>query len=88
MENQEKPSFASRIIAAPVLLGLVGVACMIYGLAQGFKLMQFFFGLCIVAGSFLLHFVRKKDWDAHWAEMEQARQAHEKRMADEAEKKR
>ena len=83
---QQKSLFA-RIFCAPVLLGLVGVACMIYGVIEGLKVMQFFFGLCIVAGSVFLHFVRKKDWDAHWAELDRVRAAHEQRMADEEEKK-
>ncbi|BCG46881.1 hypothetical protein GEOBRER4_n1696 [Citrifermentans bremense] len=86
-ENKEKKSVFDLIFSAPFLLGLVGVGCMVYGVADGFRVMQFFFGVCIVAGSFMLHFIRKKDWDAHWAEMEQAREAHEKRAAEEAEKK-
>ncbi|MBJ6799283.1 hypothetical protein [Geomonas propionica] len=86
-DNNEKQSLVSLIFSAPFLLGLVGVGCMIYGVAEGFKVMQFFFGVCIVLGSVGLYFIRKKDWDAHWAEMDQARQAHEKRMAEEAEKK-
>lgn len=86
-ENKEKQSLVSTIFSAPFLLGLVGVGCMIYGVAEGFKVMQFFFGVCIVGGSLALHFIRKKDWDAHWAEMDATRQAHEKRLADEAEKK-
>ena len=48
--------------------------------------MQVFFGLCIVGGSVMLHFVRRKDWDAHWAELDRVRQAHEQRMAEEREK--
>lgn len=83
----EKQSLGSLIFSAPFLLGLVGVGCMIYGVAEGFKVMQFFFGVCIVLGSVGLHFIRKKDWDAHWKEMDQIREAHEKRMAEEAEKK-
>jgi len=86
-EKQQQTSLVSLIFSAPVLLGLVGVACMIYGVADGFRVMQFFFGLCIVGGSVALHFIRKKDWDAHWAEMDRLRAADEKRMAEEAEKK-
>ncbi|TGU72702.1 hypothetical protein E4633_10425 [Geomonas terrae] len=83
----EKQSLGSLIFSAPFLLGMVGVGCMIYGVAEGFKVMQFFFGVCIVLGSFALHLIRKKDWDAHWKEMDQIREAHEKRMTEEAEKK-
>ena len=83
----EKQSLGSLIFSAPFLLGMVGVGCMIYGVAEGFKVMQFFFGVCIVLGCFGLHLIRKKDWDAHWQEMDQIREAHEKRMAEEEEKK-
>ncbi|MBU5636495.1 hypothetical protein KOM00_07070 [Geomonas sp. Red69] len=86
-ENKDKQSLVSLIFSAPFLLGLVGVGCMVYGVAEGFKVMQFFFGVCIVLGSVGLYFIRKKDWDAHWAEMDQARQAQEKRLAEEADKK-
>lgn len=82
-----KKSIASLIFSAPFLLGLVGVGCMIYGVVDGFKVMQFFFGVCIVLGSVALHFIRRKDWDAHWAEMDKVREAHEKRAAEEAEKR-
>jgi len=86
-KKQEK-SLVSRLFCMESLICLVGVACVIYGVADGFRIMQFFFGICIVVGSVLLHFVRKKDWDAHWAEMDKIRQAHEARMAEEREKKR
>lgn len=88
MSNKsQKPSVLGTIFSAPFLLGLVGVGCMVYGVIDGFKVMQFFFGLCIVAGTTLLYFIRKKDWGAHWEEMDRIREAHEKRMAEEAEKK-
>uniref|UniRef100_C6E5P9 Uncharacterized protein n=1 Tax=Geobacter sp. (strain M21) TaxID=443144 RepID=C6E5P9_GEOSM len=86
-ETKEKQSVVNLIFSAPFLLGLVGVGCMVYGVADGFRVMQFFFGVCIVAGSLMLHLIRKKDWDAHWKELERVREAHEKRTADEAEKK-
>ena len=86
-DKTQKKSLASRIFCAPVLLGLIGVGCMVYGVSDGFKVMQFFFGVCIVGGSFMLNIIRKKDWDAHWAELERVREAHEKRVAEETEKK-
>ncbi len=87
-DKTEKKSLASFIFSAPFLLGFIGVACIIYGVADGFRVMQFFFGICIVAGSFMLHAIRKKDWNAHWEDLERVRLAHEKRAAEEAEKKR
>lgn len=86
-EQPQKQSLVSIIFSAPFLLGLVGVGCMVYGVIDGFRVMQFFFGLCIVGGTTMLHFIRKKDWGAHWEEMERIRAAHEKRMAEEEEKK-
>lgn len=69
-----------------ILIAIVGLACVGYGITQG-NVMPLFFGVCIVLGSVALHFVRKKDWDAHWAELDRVRQAHEKRVEEEREKK-
>lgn len=83
----EKKSLLTRLFSMETAIFCAGVACIVYGLAEGLKIMQVFFGLCIVAGSIALHFVRKKDWDAHWAELDRVRQAHEARMEQEREKK-
>lgn len=72
-----------RLLSMETAILLVGIGCMVYGVADGLRVMQLFFGLCIVGGSVALHFVRKKDWDAHWAEMDRIRQAHEQRMTEE-----
>ena len=85
--NQPKKSLMQRLFSTETALCCVGIACMVYGVVNGLKEMPLFFGLCIVGGSFLLRFVRNKDWDAHWAEHDQIRKAHEERMAAEREKK-
>jgi hypothetical protein len=82
-----KKSLLASLFSAEGAIFCIGIACMIYGVADGFRVMQFFFGVCIVGGSVALHFVRRKDWDAHWAEHERIRLAHEQRMAEEQEKK-
>jgi hypothetical protein len=90
MEAKDKlqgKSFLSRLFSAETLIFCVGIACVVYGLADGFRVMQVFFGVCIIGGSVMLHFVRKKDWDAHWEQLDRVRQAHELRMAEEKEKK-
>jgi hypothetical protein len=90
MEAKEKPqktSLLRRIFSTETAICCVGIGCVVYGLVDGFKVMQVFFGFCIIGGSVMLHFVRKKDWDAHWAELDRVRQAHELRMAEESEKK-
>ena len=78
-------SLARRLLSTETAICCVGIACMVYGVADGIRVMPLFFGLCIVAGSVLLHFVREKDWDAHWADMDRIRKEHERRMADESE---
>lgn len=80
-------SLFARLFSTETLIFMVGLGCVVYGLAEGLKVMQTFFGLCIMGGSFALRFVRKKDWDAHWAELDRARQAHEQRMAQEKEER-
>jgi uncharacterized membrane protein len=82
---QEKGS-QKKFPITEILIGIVGLACVAYGVMAG-NVMPLFFGVCIVLGSVALHFVRKKDWDAHWAELDRVRQAHEKRMDEEKEDK-
>ena len=86
-ENMQEKSLVRRLFSAEVLIFCVGVACVVYGIANGILVMQMFFGTCIIAGSVVLHFVRKTDWDAHWAELDRVKKAHEARMAEELEKK-
>lgn len=82
-DSSQEKTLLRRIFSAETLIFCVGVACVVYGVANGIRIMQIFFGVCIVGGSVMLHFVRKKDWDAHWAELDRVQKAHEQRMADE-----
>ena len=86
-DTSQDKSLLRRLFSAETLIFCVGIACVIYGVFDGIRVMQIFFGICIVGGSVVLHFVRKKDWDAHWAELDRVRLAHEQRMADEKEDK-
>lgn len=86
-KGQDK-SLLGLVFSTEAIIFFVGVGCVVYGLAEGIKIMQIFFGLCIMGGSVALHFVRKKDWDAHWAELDRVRKAHEQRMAEEREENR
>lgn len=85
--KSQKKSVLKRLFNAETLIFCVGIACIVYGVANGIRVMQIFFGICIVGGSVALHFVRKTDWDAHWGDLDRVRKAHEQRMADEKEKK-
>ena len=80
-------SVTGRLFSAETLIFCIGIGCVLYGVVNGIKVMQIFFGICIVGGSVVLHFVRKKDWDAHWAELDRVQKAHEQRMIDEREAK-
>jgi hypothetical protein len=83
--NAPEKSLLKRIFRTETAIFCVGIACMVYGVLDGIRVMPLFFGLCIVGGSVMLHFVRKKDWDAHWAEHDRISKAHEQRMIDERE---
>ncbi|HJV65987.1 MAG TPA: hypothetical protein VJ550_09645 [Geomonas sp.] len=85
--NKQKKSLVRQLLSAETLILAVGIGCVVYGFAQGIKIMQIFFGICIILGSFALRLVRNKDWDAHWAQMEKIRQAHEARVEQERDKK-
>lgn len=87
--NAQKPkqSLLGRLFSAEGAIFCIGIACIVYGVADGFKVMQFFFGLCIVGGSVALHFVKKKDWDAHWAEHNRLHEAHRQRLEAEQQDK-
>jgi len=86
-ESQPKQSLLARVFSAEGAIFCIGIACLVYGVADGFKVMQFFFGLCIVGGSVALHFVKKKDWNAHWAEHDRLHQEHRQRTEVERDKK-
>ena len=89
MEAKDKApekSLLKQLFQTETAIFLVGIGCMVYGVVDGIRVMPLFFGLCIVGGSVMLHFVRKKDWDAHWSDMDRIRREHELRMAEEREK--
>lgn len=62
-------SLLDRIFSIEGLLGLLGVCLLIMGIAAGEVIAIFWGGLALV-GLVALYFVRKKDWKAHWEEME------------------
>lgn len=52
------------------MLGLLGLGLLSGGAFLG-SIMGVFWGVVVLGGLVLLHLVRKKDWQKHWAEMEQ-----------------
>ena len=76
--NKEKQeiSIIGRLVSLEALLLLMGLLSLISGIASG-QVMSIFWGVMIIGGSIVLHFVRKKDWKKHWEEMEQEKRLYE-----------
>lgn len=84
MNAEKKPSksLLDRILSTEGLLGLIGLLCLVYGIINGL-VMAIFWGVVVIVGLTVLHQVRKKDWAAHWEEMDKLR-----RMREEQERRR
>lgn len=74
----QESSLIGRILSVEAFLLLMGIASLAYGIINEVT-MNIFWGVVIVPGVFILHKVRKKDWDKHWAEMEAERSLLETR---------
>ncbi len=77
-KQRQEISLIGRILSIEMLLLVMGVASLIYGIANG-AVMNIFWGVVIVPGVFILIKVRKKDWTKHWQEMEAEHKAREAR---------
>ena len=69
-KQRQESSLIGRIFSLEAALFLMGVASLVYGLLYH-KGPSILFGAVIIPGVFILHKVKKKDWQAHWAEMEE-----------------
>jgi len=88
MNEKEKQeiSLIGRLFSMEALLILMGLFSFASGIYTG-ELTQLFWGVMILAGAVILHFVRKKDWKKHWAEEEARQQALRERQQREKENK-
>lgn len=77
-KEMQEASMIGRIMSLEGFLLLMGIASLVYGIINE-AMMNIFWGVVIVPGVFILHKVRKKDWDKHWAEMEAERSLLETR---------
>lgn len=77
-KERQESSLVGRIFSLEVALFMMGVASLIYGLINGVG-MNIFWGVVIIPGVFILHKVKKKDWKAHWAELEEQKRRQEER---------
>ncbi len=69
-KERQEASLIGRILSMEAILFLAGVASLVYGLVNKVGT-SIFFGALIIPAVFLLHMVKKKDWKAHWAELEE-----------------
>jgi hypothetical protein len=74
-ETQEA-SLIGRIFCMEALILLMGIISLGSGIYTG-ESIQLFWGVLIIAGSVVLHFVRKKDWKKHWEDQEKMQLIHE-----------
>lgn len=74
----QESSLIGRLLSLEAALFLMGVVSLVYGLLNG-AAMNIFWGCVIIPGVFLLHKVKKKDWKAHWAEVEQQQEKKQER---------
>jgi flagellar biosynthesis component FlhA len=66
---KQEISVIGRLFSMEALLVLMGLISLGSGIVTG-QATQIFFGVVILAGSVALYFVRKKDWEKHWEELE------------------
>lgn len=74
----QEASLLGRLLSLEAVLMLMGVASLVYGLING-EHSSTFFGLVIIPGVFLLHKVKRKDWKAHWAQLEEQQRREQER---------
>jgi hypothetical protein len=87
MKDKEKQeiSVLGRLFCLEALLLLMGVFSLVSGVLTG-TLTQLFWGVAIIAGAVILHFVKKRDWKAHFEELEREKQADDERRRQNREK--
>ena len=80
MNDKEKQeiSVLGRLFCFEALLLLMGVFSLVSGIYNG-AATQLFWGVAIIVGAVILHFVKKRDWKAHFEELERQRQAEDER---------
>lgn len=80
-KERQESSLVGRLLSLEAVLLVMGVVSLVYGLVNG-EHTNTFFGLVIIPGVFLLHKVKKKDWKAHWAALEEEQRRAEERKRD------
>ena len=79
-KESQKASLIGRILSMEAFLLFMGIALMVYGIAND-ATMVIFWACVIIPGVFVLNYVRRTDWTKHWQEMEAEHKAGEARAA-------
>ncbi len=85
-KEKQEISLIGRLFTVEALIILMGIVSLGYGIVNRTEI-NIFWGIIILAGAVALHFVRKKDWKAHWEEQERRQQAYLERKRREEEQK-
>lgn len=83
-KGKQEISLVGRLLSMEALIVVMGIASLVYGIVNKTEI-HIFWGVIILAGAVALHFVRKKDWKAHWEEQERMQQAYLERKRREKE---
>lgn len=81
---KQEVSLIGRLFSIETLLLLMGLFSLGSGIHTG-EATQLFWGVMIMGGAVVLHFVRKRDWKKHWEEQDRLHQAMEERRRREKE---
>lgn len=76
--GREDASLSGRILSLEAALLLMGLVSLGYGIANSAP-MNIFWGVVIIPGVFVLYKVRRKDWKAHWAALEEQQRLMQER---------
>jgi hypothetical protein len=80
-KQKQEVSLIGRLFSMEALLLLMGLFSLISGIRTG-ELTQIFWGVLIISGAIILHFVRKKDWKKHWEEQERLKALYEQKARE------
>jgi hypothetical protein len=73
-KEKQEISLVGRLLSMEALIVVMGLLSLGYGIVNRVEI-NIFWGVMILVGAVALHFVRKKDWKAHWEEQEKYQQA-------------
>lgn len=80
-KKKQEISVIGRLFSTEAFLILMGLVSLGYGIVNGTSI-NIFWGVMILGGSVVLHFVRKRDWKSHWEEQERLKQLYEAKQQE------